>query len=383
MLGKYLKYFPKDSYLFLADPLTKKLPHISEPLPCKYYFFDGTQGFETKLKKRKEEKRQEESKQAQFRRLKHLKYKLRYFKYIFFDLFQFIGTIYGAFMAGIPAIKKEKPTHILAASDSGPSFISSYLLSKKTGVPYSVFLFDPYKGNKFAPFRILAASIFEKTIIRNAAKVFVAGEGIGELYQKLYDLKCITIPNSQEIPRKAPKVRRAKLPLKVVYTGAYYWAQEDAIERFRRAASNLSWVQFDLYSHDAKAKGLPGVSQEESLKIQRAANVLLLPLAFNAGIFHKVIQTAPTGKITEYLVSGVPIIVHAPPDAWICRYLRENKAAVVVDSQSEEAIRKGLIKLKDYNLRKKLVKNAYELAQKNHELKKNSKVLYNELFGGL
>lgn len=375
ILGRYLKYFPKNSYFFLADPLTKSTPHVSKLLPCKYYFFDGTtlDGTRTSVSQAKKGKEAEKVDD------KHLISKLKFLRYIFLDFFQLIKTVGKAYKVGLGVIKKEKPGHILAVTDSGPSFITSYLLSKKTKVPYSVFLFDIYKGNKFAPARILVATLLDKKIIKNARKVFAAGEGIGKYYQKLYGKACITIANSCEIPTSLPKTRKASLSMKIVYTGAYYWAQEDAIERFRNAVNMLPWVKFDLYSHDEKARGHPGVSFRQSIRLQKEADAILVPLSFSTGVFSEVIRTAPTGKLAECLVSGTPIIVHAPKNAWISSYIRKHKAGLVIDEPSEESIRKSLTKLKDNKLRTMFVQNAFNLAKENHNLKKNSRVFYNAL----
>jgi len=384
ILGRYLRLFPKNSYFFLADPLTKSTPHVSKLLPCKYYFFDGTlldgtRASGTKLI-RQEKKKEDESRKVRPQKLEHLIYKLKFLRYVFFDFFQLIKTVGNAYKVGLDVIKKEKPNHILAVTDSGPSFIVSYLLSKKTKVPYSIFLFDIYKGNKFAPARIPVATALDKKIITNARKVFAAGEGIGEYYQKLYGKTCITIANSCEIPAKVPMARQVKLPMKIVYAGAYYWAQEEAIERVRSATKKLPWVKFDLYSHDAKARGHSGVSFRQSIRLQREADAILVPLSFSTGVFSEVIRTAPTGKLVECLVSGTPIVVHAPKDAWISGYIRKHKAGLVVDEPSEEAIRKSLAKLKDNKLRTMFVRNAFALAKKNHDLKKNSRLLYSQLF---
>jgi len=386
ILGRYLKLFPKNSYFFLADPLTKSTPHVSKLLPCKYYFFDGSTIDGKSVPKTKKEKKKTgmiyKETQTNFQRLVYV---IRYLAFTPFDLIQLIRTVYSAYKAGRKVVKKEKPSHVLGVSDSGPALIVSLLLSRSTKIPYSVFLLDLYKGHFFTGGRLLASFLLDKKIIKNAHKLFVAGEGIGEHYKKRYNKRYITIPNPCEIPAKAPKARRVNTPMKVVYTGMYYWAQKDAIERFQKATKTIPWAKFDIYSYDATRLGHRGLSLQESIRMQRRADVLLLPLSFHPKIFvfGQVIRTAPTGKLPEYLSSGVPILVHAPKYAWISNYLRENNAAVVIDKASEEAIREGLKRLKNHKLRKKLVKNAFALAQKNHKLKKNSRIFYKELLGGL
>lgn len=377
MLGRYFSYFPKDSYCFLADSITKQIPSISNLLPCRYYFFNGGVFDGTRKNTFPRKKRITPKKKTNRQGL--LLNIFNYLKSAPFDLIRLIRTVSSAYTTGLKVIEKEKPEHILAVSDNGPSFIVSYLLSRKTKVPYSLFFFDIYKKNFLPPFRLLTAFILEKKIVKKAVNIFTAGEGISNYYRKLYSRKCITIPNSCKISSKTLKAGKIKEPIRIVYTGAYYWAQSESIERFRDIIKDLSWAKFSVYSHDTSDLEDRGVSQLESLRIQKKADVLLLPLSFDPTIFREVIKTAPTGKLPEYLASGVPILVYAPSYAWISSYIKKNKAGVVVTNQDKESIKKALMTLKDNHLRKTLVKNALLLAKKNHGLKKNSQILYNIL----
>ena len=75
---------------------------------------------------------------------------------------------------------------MLGISDYGPAMIGTYLLHKITKKPFSIYLFDIYKGN-FLPFPGgLLSRIFEQSIIKKAVQIVVTNQGTKEFYQKRY-----------------------------------------------------------------------------------------------------------------------------------------------------------------------------------------------------
>ena len=377
ILGKYLRSFPEDSYCFLADPITLKIPPVSDFHNCHYHFFDGST---LDLRQESGIKVPNYSSYTSSVSKHGSSVALTFVKRILrnaLDILYVIKTVRSAYRSGLKIMAMEKISSIVAISDNGPAFLVSYLLSRKTKNPYSVFLFDIYKGNFFSPLRILVSFFMEKEIIRRASVVFVAGEGLKKHYENLYRKECILIPNSCDIPETMSEARPAKNPAMISYTGAYYWAQQESIERFNKTVANNPSVNFKIFSHDTSAYA--GVSQKDSVAIQKDSDILLLPLSFTENAFTEVIKTAPTGKLAEYLVSGVPILVHAPSDSWVSNYIRIYQAGIVVDEASPKAILNGIEKIKNYDTRGTIVRNAYNLAKKNHDVKINGQKFYNEL----
>jgi glycosyltransferase involved in cell wall biosynthesis len=136
----------------------------------------------------------------------------------------------------------------------------------------------------------------------------------------------------------------------IVFTGAIYDAQAEALRRLVRALDRpeLAGARLHLRSQlppEIVAESgieagprvtLAAASVEESLAAQRAADVLFLPIAFDAN--EAVRRTASPSKLPEYLAAGRPILVHAPPDAYVTRYAREHGFAEVVDVPDEAAL---------------------------------------------
>jgi glycosyltransferase involved in cell wall biosynthesis len=111
------------------------------------------------------------------------------------------------------------------------------------------------------------------------------------------------------------------------------------------------------------------VSPSDVLKVQREADILFLPLAFNSPIPETVKTSAP-GKMGEYLASGRPILAHAPADSFVSWYFRERECGVVVDC-SDPLILKHAIEriLDDSDLRQRVSRNARICAQSDFSLK--------------
>ena len=77
-------------------------------------------------------------------------------------------------------------------------------------------------------------------------------------------------------------------------------------------------------------------SRSEARSAQRGADILFLPIAFDAK--PHVIATASPSKMPEYLATGRPILVHAPRGSYLASYAREHGFAEVVDEPDEAAL---------------------------------------------
>jgi glycosyltransferase involved in cell wall biosynthesis len=76
----------------------------------------------------------------------------------------------------------------------------------------------------------------------------------------------------------------------------------------------------------------------------RAADVLFLPLAFDSPIA-EVIRTSSPGKLADYLITGRPVLIHAPSDSFAVWYARRNACAWVVDRRASNTLAETLRKI--------------------------------------
>lgn len=152
----------------------------------------------------------------------------------------------------------------------------------------------------------------------------------------------------------APDARPA-----IVFTGAIYDAQAEAIRRLTAAlvAPELAHVHLHLITQTSLSDlAKHGIEPSERVHIatatraaarsaQRAADVLFLPIAFDAK--EHVRRTASPSKMPEYLAAGRPILAHAPPDSYIARYASQFGFAEVVDRPSERELAAAARRLLD------------------------------------
>jgi glycosyltransferase involved in cell wall biosynthesis len=110
----------------------------------------------------------------------------------------------------------------------------------------------------------------------------------------------------------------------------------------------------------------PEIPHSEVPSILKSAGALILPLDFSKSAKKFAQYSMPT-KATEYMASGVPILVFAPAENAVTNYARDNDWGYVVDQEDKYQLQKGIIELLDNKvLRNKLIANAESTVFKNH-----------------
>ncbi len=376
MMRNLLRYFPAHSFAVLTSHagIDARAKDNYMWLEAKYFYFD-TPAL-TAADNRRE---------SRLQRVKALLKKFWLTKFLaelFFLCFLPISIV----RQGRKIIASEKIELLLAYSDSGPALFSTYLLHKLTKKPYYLFFYDLYAGNRLPFLHRALAKVFEPALFRSAKQIFVMSEALAGHYGKKYGKQTVVIHNSIPIPQTRPMLKTLNPPFKIIYTGTIYWAQADAVRNLVKAVEEIAEPQIQLWlytPHDKKylndlaiyesekvrfASGLPS----EMAEIQGSASVLCVLLGFNTG-HPLLINTSSPGKTYEYMISGRPILVHAPKESYIAKYAKEHKFAYVVDSDSIEALKEGIARLiTDANLAGELINNAWKTAEANHNDRKTA-----------
>ncbi len=212
-------------------------------------------------------------------------------------------------------------------------------------------------------------------------------EALQEHYQKKYKREIFVIHNSIEIPKIKPESPRDHPePYKIVFTGTIYWPQIDAIKNLIKAVEELKNPKFQFWLYTPHKKDFlnkQGIFESEKIifstglpnempEIQKSADILFVPLSFKTK-HHLLINTSSPGKTYEYLVSGRPILVHAPKDSYLVKYARKYNFALVVDEENIEKLKEAIKRLiYDKLLVRQLIDNAWQTALLNHDAQKNS-----------
>jgi len=112
---------------------------------------------------------------------------------------------------------------------------------------------------------------------------------------------------------------------------------------------------------------LPSVANDKVPELLIGADILFLPLDFGNEAIDFIRYSMPT-KSTEYMISGVPILIYAPNNVALTNYAHDKKWAIVVDVRSKNQLKQAIIDLmKDEKLRKSLGQRAIELSIKKHD----------------
>jgi len=316
--------------------------------------------------------------------------------------FVIFGQIFMVLRASLGIIREWNPDFIVGFSDYGPAMIGSYLAHRITKKPWAMFLFDLYRGNNYPfPGNQLAA-IFEPRMMRDAYRIIVTNEGAKEWYSKRYGpavaQKIVVvhntipgIPNEKYLRLQTPY--DPKPPYTILFTGGIYWPQIRSIKNLIAALKDIDLdIVFHIYTINPKeylAKiGISdgprvaihsAVPPDEMPEIQSRADILFLPLSWGTPS-PAIIDTATPGKLTDYLISGRPILIHAPPTTYLVRYAKENSFAIVVEREDIEELKMAIRKLifdKDFSRR--IIENAKSTYLRNHDEAKNA-ALFRSIF---
>jgi glycosyltransferase involved in cell wall biosynthesis len=268
--------------------------------------------------------------------------------------------------------------------------IAAYFIHRITGLPmYMYFMDDPAGTRRTLGSQGIVYSIFMPRIVRAARRVWGVSSGMCEDLEQRYGVKCLPLLPVLDLDDFQKRSKReadlSSESFQIIFTGAIYSAQVDAVLRLVRVVNEESrlidnpkpHMRLTLYtSAPAKALerlGLVGknvrrdeVRHDEIAAVIARADVAFLPLSFEADMRH-IVETSFPSKIAEYLAAGVPILVHAPSYSTVARYCRRYDCGLVVDQPNDESLRSALMRLAtDVGLRRRLSAKALETASENH-----------------
>jgi len=267
---------------------------------------------------------------------------------------------------------------VMSAVGDGHGVIAGAIGAKLAGVPHVIWVFDLWEENSHGGIRAWLASQAEGSIWRGADAILVHSDLLAGHYWAKHGISCLTLPTPvdiyEESPRSSPPDSQATGPAEVLIAGSIYWAQEEAVQRVARVCEDLEGVRLTLVGDptlrqarapavDSAEPALPPAALAERLS---RADVLFLGLSF--GTDHpELIRTATPARLPEYMASGTPILVNAPPGSHVAEYARAEDFAEVVDKDDDQAVKEALLRLLDDRpLSRRRAVRARELAVARH-----------------
>ena len=227
---------------------------------------------------------------------------------------------------------------------------AAYLAARGLGLPFYAYIFDHYSYREwYDPVMQAWARRIESKVFRRAEKVIAVNEVLRDDLRSQYGVEPALIHNSFDIRPYAaladePFEPRPDGEVRIVYTGAIYEAHYDAFRNLLAALERLGRPEVKLHAYTTQraeemaGRGIggpavvfhPHLSVAEMPGVQRRADLLFLPLAFESP-YPDLVRTSAPVKFGEYLASRRPVLVHAPPRSFISWYCREHDCGLVVD----------------------------------------------------
>jgi glycosyltransferase involved in cell wall biosynthesis len=260
-----------------------------------------------------------------------------------------------------------------AIFSSGPPFTCHVIgrdLHRRTGRPWVADYRDPWTTATFYPARPGWArrvdERLEASCVREAARSVVVGDGMAEEFRRRYATidpeRFLVIPNGYDpadfegVPHEPPDVFR------ITHAGslfrgrapeAFLAALADRMAERPDFAARLRLCFAGRLDEEIRARlarppfdravELPGyLPHAQSVRLLRRSRLLLLATGSDAQS-----RSMVTGKIYEYLASGVPIVALAPPDGDAARLIARTGAGWVLDPDDRAGIGAHLRRLWD------------------------------------
>lgn len=291
-------------------------------------------------------------------------------------------------------LKKESCNIAIACTGDLLDPPATFQACQDLGIPFILYTFDYYAHQWTHPQMRSFAERYEEAIITGAKQIIVPNECMKEEYRKKYDIHATVIHNPFDLHEYEKNAGMLPVPdkrpeeIKIIYTGAVYEAHFTAFKNLVAAISltGILGVTLHIYTPQPPAtlegNGITGPvvihksrPNKEMPFIQRTADILFLPLAFNSP-YPDIIKTSAPGKIGEYLASRIPVLVHAPGDSFIAWYFKKNHCGEVVGEDDPKKLAEAITRLvQDDRLRHELTASAYAMAQKDFDVQTARKKL--------
>jgi glycosyltransferase involved in cell wall biosynthesis len=293
---------------------------------------------------------------------------------------------------GLKLVREEKIEAVFTVSWD-IFFAVAYFIHRLTGIPLYIYVMDDHWGGKRGSLAWLKTWFYQLIMpraLRSAKVVWVISEPMRDYFSRTYGVKSEVLLPSVDLKgfsENRSNTGNSGKEIRIVYTGAIYRMQADAVRDLIYALgnSNLSGIvqnqgiSLALYSGASlrylKKLGVDApyvqyggfVSIAQIPEILSKADILFLPLSFLPENAH-IVQTSFPTKTAEYLASGIPTLVYAPPYSSVTQYFRQHNIGLVVDNSDVNELTNALTRLTtDLDLRKAIVENSREIAKKNHD----------------
>jgi hypothetical protein len=310
-------------------------------------------------------------------------------------------------------IQNRRVVRFLEAHDVQRQFVliannarfASFAANLPCAVPRDIYIVDDfvadsgiYRVKREAAQRVLDRLVMESERVFTISPVYASD--LEAHYGRSCEFLPIPVPDSlldtidSTSPHRKPGGRASNDIITLHHSGQIHHLYADAliglIGLFREIAeTKKKKIHLELWGNitpgDAEKAlriNLQEVNQKDNFQVkicgevppielarqQKRADFLLLVNSFLPEI-EKQVRCSFSSKICEYMVSGVPILVYAPPYSSLAAHLGKYKAAHMITSQDQEEVRFQLEEILEDSQKNKPVEAAKKLALDVHSSK--------------
>ncbi len=247
-------------------------------------------------------------------------------------------------------IRRTHPQQIFAIYPSEYYLFLGWLAAKWFRLPLTTYFHNTYLENRRGIKRYFA-NWLQPRVFRDSLRVFVMSEGMRSVLQPKYpEVIFLPLIHTYETPvshlTREPEVKE---PLNIAFMGSLNDSNREAFSRIPAVLAAFPTCQFTTYSGnrdaDFSAIGVSGlnvrhkrVAFDEVVQALRQHDVLFFPHGFTGGLKPIEYQTIFPTRTIPYLLSGIPIVAHSPPDAYLTKWLKEKNCAEVVEVPEADAL---------------------------------------------
>ena len=222
-----------------------------------------------------------------------------------------------------------------------------------------------------------------KKMYAHAACALTISEKMAEVYDERWKIHHFALMNAVDVDRFHCVQNRAAGENVFVYAGGLHLNRYRSLAEIARAVDEQSTrhpektYRLEIYT-DEKSKALyepvlsvyssvifrPYVTHEEIMSVYERASALIHIESFDTEN-RNFIRYSLSTKISEYLATGLPILLYAPSDIFVAEYLKGHDAAAVVSNAEDLNVVVERL-TEDAPYRERIEKNAQRLAHEKH-----------------
>lgn len=275
-------------------------------------------------------------------------------------------------------VRERGCTAIVTVFPKEDFLLAGYLAARWTGAALFPYFHNTLVENR-SGLRRRFAQWLQQRVFARADHIFVMSDGVVELFRERYpQLACSALPHavSNGVHANGDAAEALDTPLRLVISGSINESCREATVRVCEAIEQAGDTALTVLSGTPAAylrrigvlrngAQYDTVPPDRVLGRLREADIVVLAHGFHGALSAAEYRTIFPTKTIEYLISGRPILAHAPAGCFLSRFLTEHDCALLVTEPTTGALLDGIRRLRsDPALRARLVRNATRAAER-------------------